>query len=64
MAPDTAEELLVKLRAGKELQPLSLDSQPEIQQLLKAADVEASSPSSGGLAPSAPSSMVSVTLIS
>ncbi len=40
VAEDTAAELLIKLRGGKELQPLSLDAQPEIQQLLKVVDVE------------------------
>ncbi|MGY1712592.1 hypothetical protein ACI8AC_24090 [Geodermatophilus sp. SYSU D00758] len=40
VAQDTAAELLVELRAGKELQPLDLGSQPELQQLLKVVDVE------------------------
>jgi hypothetical protein len=40
IAEDTATEFLVKVRAGKELQPLNLDSQPEIQQLLKVVDVD------------------------
>ncbi len=40
VAEDTAAELLIKLRGGKEMQPLSLDAQPEIQQLLKVVDVE------------------------
>ena len=37
---DTAAELLIKLRGGKELQPLRLDAEPEIEQLLKVVDVE------------------------
>jgi hypothetical protein len=40
VAQDAAAELLIKLRGGKELQPLNLDAQPEIQQLLKVVDVE------------------------
>lgn len=40
VAQDTATELLIKLRGGKELVPLNLDSQPEIQQLLEVVDIE------------------------
>ena len=40
VAQDTASELLVKLRAGKELQPLNLDSHPGIQDLLTFVDVD------------------------
>ena len=40
VAEDTASELLVKLRGGKELQPVNLDCQPEIQRLLSIVDVE------------------------
>ncbi len=40
VAQDTADELLVKLRAGRELQPLKLETQPEIHQPLKVVDVE------------------------
>ncbi|MGY1724752.1 hypothetical protein [Blastococcus sp. SYSU DS0533] len=40
VAEDTAAEFVVKLRAGKELQPLDLSTQPEIEQLLKVVDVE------------------------
>ena len=34
------DELLVKMRAGKELQPLDLNAQLGIHQLLKVVDVE------------------------
>jgi hypothetical protein len=37
---DTATELLVKLKGGKELMPLELGSQPEIQHLLEIVDIE------------------------
>jgi len=40
VAQDAATELLIKLRGGKELVPLNLDSQPEIQQLLGVVDIE------------------------
>ncbi|RFU18769.1 DUF4236 domain-containing protein [Geodermatophilus marinus] len=40
VAEDTAAELLAKLRAGKELQPLDLSSHPQLQQLLKVVDIE------------------------
>jgi len=40
VAEDTAAELLVKLRAGKELLPLSLDRHPDIQRLLEVVDVD------------------------
>lgn len=40
VAQDTAEELIVKLRGGKELQPLDLSSQPEINALLKVVDID------------------------
>jgi hypothetical protein len=39
IAQDTASELLVKLRAGKELQPLDLSDQPAIRALLQIVDV-------------------------
>jgi hypothetical protein len=39
VAQDTASELLIKLRAGKELQPLDLTDQPEIRALLGVVDV-------------------------
>jgi hypothetical protein len=40
VAQDTADELIVKLRAGKELQPLDLTSQPEIRAVLDVVDVD------------------------
>jgi hypothetical protein len=40
VAQDTASEFVVKLRAGKELQPLNLDAHPDIRQLLNIVDVE------------------------
>jgi hypothetical protein len=40
VAQDTAGELLVKLRGGKELQPIDLSDQPEIRSLLKVVDTD------------------------
>lgn len=40
VAEDTASELLVNLRAGKELQPIDLGAQPGIRALLEVVDVE------------------------
>jgi hypothetical protein len=40
VAEDTAAELVVDLRAGKELQPLDLTDQPGIRGLLQVVDVE------------------------
>jgi hypothetical protein len=40
VAQDTASELLVKLRGGKELQPLDLTGQPEIRSLLQVVDID------------------------
>lgn len=40
VAQDTAKELLVKLRGGKELQPLDLSDQPEIRSLLRVVDTD------------------------
>ena len=40
VAHDTASELLVKLRGGKELQPLDLTDQPEIRSLLQVVDTD------------------------
>lgn len=40
IARDTAAELIAKLRAGKELQPLDLGEQPEIRALLGIVDVD------------------------
>ena len=39
VAQDTASELLIKLRSGKELQPLDLSDQPGIRALLQIVDV-------------------------
>jgi hypothetical protein len=39
VAQDTASELLIKLRGGKELQPLDLSDQPGIRALLQIVDV-------------------------
>jgi hypothetical protein len=39
VAEDTASELVVTLRGGKELQPLDLDAHPEIRALLGVVDV-------------------------
>jgi len=40
VAQDTATELLVKLRGGKELQPLDLSDQPGIRSLLQIVDTD------------------------
>ena len=40
VAEDTASELVVRLRGGKELQPLDLAAQPGIRALLTVVDVE------------------------
>jgi hypothetical protein len=40
VAQDTADELLVKLRGGKVLQPLDLDRHPDIRELLGVVDLE------------------------
>lgn len=40
VAQDTAAELVVKLKGGKELQPLELSDQPAVRALLEVVDVE------------------------